>query len=409
MGYKIKSEEENRRTVSFHMEAEAVSSLFKEVRREIQRDLVVPGFRKGRIPPSILQQRYGNLILSEVAEKAHQRLSDALFDENDWILSDAEPEFEPVLPVEGKDYGYEVTYTLFETPAPVDYNGIVIEVPPSDPERDLEETLNRIRERLISYEPVQRPAAEGDMVVVEYPSRDGSETRRAALVIGRENMGPGFDRLITGLSAGEGITARMEFPEADELPAPTRFTVSEVREPRVPEFNDEFAASAGGFKDMGEMREKLAENIGEKHRAELQAYRESVAVDTLLSSNEFKVPGFMVENLARDYMQRLEEEATPETEGSIRELAERKVREFLILRKIGIMEGIQISGEEIEKAAGQGSRSSALDRIRNEKALELVLSRAVEKEAEHTPESEDKNDSPSWRWKPVDDQPRKEE
>jgi len=126
MSYNVTTDESGRKTVSFHMDAEGVDRLFREVRREIQKDIVVPGFRKGKIPSSILKQKFGNLILSEVAEKAHREMSDVLFEENDWILSDAEPEFKPVLPAEGRDYDYEVTYTLFETPAPTGYRGIAI-------------------------------------------------------------------------------------------------------------------------------------------------------------------------------------------------------------------------------------------------------------------------------------------
>ncbi len=407
MAYKITSEESNRRTVSFHMTAERVNTLFREVRREIQKDLVVPGFRKGKIPSSILNRRFGNLILSEVAEKAHRELSDPLFEENDWILSDTDPELDPVLPVEGNDYDYTVTYTLFETPPPSDYNGVSIKVPEFDGEKALEEALDEIRNRFVSFDPVERAATEGDLVVLEYPSRDSSECRRAAVVIGRENMGPGFDELLPGLSAGDGFKARMEFPGVEEIPKATDFRVIEVREPKLPELNDEFARTAGGFETMEELREKLMENISTRHAAELKAFRESVVIDSLLSSNVFQPPSFMVNNLAKDYMQRLEEEATPETENSVRELAERKVREFLILRQIAIQENLGVTPEEL--ASEGGSVSSATDRIRNEKALELVLSKAVETPAEHTPEPDAKKEEASWRWTAVEDEPEKED
>jgi len=412
MSYNVTTDESGRKTVSFHMDAEGVDRLFREVRREIQKDIVVPGFRKGKIPSSILKQKFGNLILSEVAEKAHREMSDVLFEENDWILSDAEPEFKPVLPAEGRDYDYEVTYTLFETPAPTGYRGIAIAVPAFDEEKALEEALSEIRNRFVSFEHVDRAAADGDLVVVEYPSREAGEPRRAAVVIGRENMGPGFDELLPGLSAGDRFSARMDFPGLEEEPPATEFAVLEVREPKNPELNDEFAKTAGGFESMEQLRQKLRENIGEKHQAERRSFVESVALDSLLSSNVFDPPSFMVDNLARDYSKRLEDgELTPETERTIRELAERKVREFLILRQIAIVEGLPVSSEELEKEAAGGSASSALDRLRNERALELVLASAVETVAEpHDPQA-DKQDEPgaSWKWVAVSDIPCKED
>ena len=412
MSYNVTTDESGRKTVSFHMDAEGVDRLFREVRREIQKDIVVPGFRKGKIPPSILGQKFGNLILSEVAEKAHRELSDILFEENDWILSDSEPEFKPVLPAEGRDYDYEVTYTLFETPAPTGYRGISIAVPGFDEEKALEEALSEIRNGFVSFDHVERAAADGDLVVVEYPSRDGGESRRAAVVIGRENMGPGFDGLLPGLSAGDRFSARMEFPGLEEEPPATEFSVVEVREPKYPELYDEFAKTAGGFESILQLREKLRENISEKHQAERRSFVESVALDSLLSANVFDPPSFMVDNLARDYSKRLEDgESTPETEKTIRELAERKVREFLILRQIAIVEGIPVSREELEKEAAGGSVSSALDRLRNERALDLVLSNAVETVAEPQADNPDKHDEPgaSWKWVAVADNTSREE
>ncbi len=410
MAYKIETDESGRKTVSFHMDAQRIDALFKEVRREIQKDISIPGFRKGKIPSSILNSRFGNLILSEVAEKAHRELSDMLFDENDWILSDTEPEFKPVLPSEGRDYDYTVTYTLFETPEPRDYSGIEVPVPEFDREKALEEALEEIVNRFVSYDPVERAAGAGDLVVLEYSSRDKGETRRAAVVIGRENMGPGFDEMLPGLSPGDSFAAAMEFPGMEEPLKATTFTVMEVREPRRPELDDEFARSAGGFESMEQLREKVLQSILEKHQAERRAYMEASVIDSLLAANTFQVPGFMVDNLSRDYEKRLEEdEPSPETLRSVRELAERKVREFLLLRQIAIHENVEVDGEELEKAAAGGSRSSALDRLRNEKALDLVISRAVETKAEPPAPHEDTSDEQGWRWVPAGNVPVGEE
>ncbi len=245
------------------MDAQRIDALFKEVRREIQKDISIPGFRKGKIPSSILNSRFGNLILSEVAEKAHRELSDMLFDENDWILSDTEPEFKPVLPSEGRDYDYTVTYTLFETPEPRDYSGIEVPVPEFDRE-GAGGSPGGDREPLRSYDPVERAAGAGDLVVLEYSSRDKGETRRAAVVIGRENMGPGFDEMLPGLSPGDSFAAAMEFPGMEEPLKATTITVMEVREPRRPQLDDEFARTAGGFESMEQLREKvLQQHTGE--------------------------------------------------------------------------------------------------------------------------------------------------
>ncbi len=404
MAYTIETDESGRKAVSFHMDADRIDALFKEVRREIQKDVSIPGFRKGKIPASILNNRFGNLIVSEVAEKAHRELSDQLFEENDWILSDTEPEFDPVLPSEGRDYDYTVVYDLFDTPEPRDYSGIEVPMPEFDQEKALEEALEEIVNRFVSYDPVERAADDGDLVVLEYSSGENGEPRRAVVVIGRENMGPGFDEMLPGLSSGDSFSAAMEFPGMEEPPKATSFRVVEVREPKRPDLNDEFARSAGGFDSMEQLREKVLENILEKYRAERRAYAEASVIDSILAANVFEVPKFMVDNLSSDYVKRLEEDdPSPETLEGIRELAERKVREFLLLRQIAIKEAIEVNGEELDKVAAGGSRSSALDRVRNEKALDLVVSRMVETKAEPPAPHEDKQDGQGWKWVPAGD------
>ena len=409
MAYELIKEDGNKRVIQFTMDSADLKKVFRKVKRDISKEVNIKGFRPGHVPDSIIEKKFGNIILSEVAESAHKQLTEGLFDKFDWVLSDNDPEFETVLPVDGEDYVYSVTYHIFQTPEPVDYKEIKLSVPTYDQEKAVEETIDHIRKQFVTFDETDQLSAEGDFVALTYPDpavKEDSKPKDLTAVIGQNDIGPGFDELITGVKAGDVFTIQVKVEKGDDPglngPAHT-FTVKEVRVHSLPDLDDEFAAKAGGFETMEEFRQKVRDDVTARFDSEMKSFTERQAIDTMLDSNVFDVPKFMVENLTQDYVSRLEKgDSTEETKKAAGEMAERKVREFLILREIAIREKLEISAEEIDQALATGdSRSSHLDRNRNEKALEFVLSSAVIEEKVQEDDSQ-KPDTVPWRWASVD-------
>ena len=381
----------------------------RKVKREISREINIPGFRSGHVPDTILDRRFGNLILAEVAEKAHKELTEGLFDQFDWVLSDEDPQFEDLLPVEGEDYVYTVTYNTFQAPEPVDYKEIRLTVPTWDADSTLEETMEHLRRQFVDFVETDQPAAENDLVVLTYPSPEGEDQppKELSAVIGQNDMGPGFDEIITGVRPGEIFTMQMKIQKGEEMAGPAHtFTVKEVKAHSYPELDDEFAAKAGGFKTIDELREKVREDITARYEADMKGYRERLAVSSILESNTFDVPNFMVENLKNDYLDKLDDEEKDEaTLKAAEEMAEQKVREFLLLREIAIRESLEVPEQEIAEAVAAGdSRSAFIDRSRNEKALDFVLESAIIEEKEPVEPDEVSGDTNTvpWSWVKVD-------
>ncbi len=409
MAYELIKEDGNKRVVQFFMDAADLKKIFRKVKRDISKEVNIKGFRPGHVPDSIIDKRYGNIVVAEVAEIAHKQLSEGLFDEFDWVLSDVEPEFESVLPVEGNDYTYTTTFHIYLTPAPVDYKGIELSVPAYDREKAVDETIDHVRKQFVTFDKTDQASAEGDFVALEYPDPEGnedSEPKTLTAVIGQNDMGPGFDELITGVKAGDSFTMQMKVEKGEDTglkgPAHT-FTVKEVKVHTLPELDDEFAKKAGGFETIVELRQKLHDDVTARFDSEKKSFTERQAIDTILDSNVFDVPKFMVENLTQDYVSRLnDEDSSEETQKAAGEMAERKVREFLILREIAICESLEISEDDIEKALAAGdSRSSYLDRNRNDKALEFVVNSAVIQEKAQEEDSLEPETVP-WKWVSVD-------
>ena len=412
MPYELIKEEGNKRVVQFTMDADSLKKIFKKAKKDISKEVSIHGFRPGHVPDSIIEKRYGNIILAEVAENAHKKLTDGLFDEFDWVLSDSDPEPENVLPVEGEEYTYSVTYHIFLTPEPVDYKSIKLSVPSYDSEKAVEETLDHIRKQFVNFDETDQPSAEGDLVLLTYPDPEGkedSEPKELTAVIGQNDMGPGFDELITGVKPGDSFTMQMKVEKGDDpgLKGPAHtFTVKDVKAHSFPELDDEFATKAGGFETMDEFRQKIKDDVTTRFDSEMKSFTERQAIDKLLDSNVFDVPKFMVENLTQDYMSRLEDEKpTEETVKAANETAERKVREFLILREVAIREELDIDEQDAEEAvAGGDSKSAFLDRNRNDKALEYILSSAVieEKAPEASDENTQEEQTVPWKWTRVE-------
>jgi len=402
----IKSED-NRRTVLFTEPAEKISGLFKKIRRQIAKDLSMPGFRPGKVPRSIIDKQYGNIIQAEVADNVRQDSTSRLIESEDWILDDNDPEGKVELPVDGNAYSFEMTFSLFETPEPAGTDGIKIEIPGLDLEDAVEKTIESFREKMISFETVERPSEAGDLVLLEAcPAGDTEETQKFNVRIGESQIGPGFDELVTGSVPDFEFSARMDRDTSDEEQPPVhRFRVTEVKCPVLPELNDEFAEKAADVKNLDELRGKIEESVRGRYDQEIVYLKERTVIDSILESNPFEPPAYMIENLYKDYVNRLgEDNPGEETLTAAKELATAKVREFLILRAVAEKEKIDITDELIEKETSpEESESSTLDRLKNRKAMELILDRAdiIEMEPQKSGETEaDKEEMPdsSWSW-----------
>jgi trigger factor len=389
-----------------------LAGLFRKIRKQISKDLEMPGFRPGKVPKSIIDKQYGNMIKAEVADSVRQKFTSDLLEKEDWILDDNDPESKIELPVEDNSYSFEMTFSLFQTPEPVGTDDISIEIPPLDFEDAVEKAIDSFREKMINFETVERPSENGDLVLLEArPAGNADEPQKFSVRIGESQIGEGFDQLVTGAASGFEFAARMNSDDPEEEKPPVHsFTVTGVKCPVLPDLNDEFAEKAAGLKNLKELREKVEVSVRTRYDQEVVYIKERSAVDSILASNPFTPPEYMTDNLEKDYLSRLgEEDPGQETLAAAKELAQNKVREFLILRALAEKEDIQITDEEIEaEKSPEESESSVLDRLRNKKAMELILDRAdiTEKKPQKNTDAEsDKEDmaDSSWRWILVED------
>jgi trigger factor len=432
--------------VEVHVEPEAVSQRVDRTARELARDMRVPGFRKGKVPPQLVLQRLGRKAVLE------QAFQDALPEwyERALLQSGINPVGDPELKLEHMPEGDEELRFSFEIAVRPraelgQYKGLEVgraevEVPDDLVERELE----RLREGFGSLNPTDRPAREGDIVVIDYEGTidgepfEGSEGKDFAVELGAQGLLEEFDTALTGRKAGETLEVEVDFPD-DHKPselagkhAVFSVTVKEVREKELPELDDEFARTASEFDTLEELREDIRNRVREvlEQRAD-DEFREA-AVEAAVDNAKVEIPHEIVHARAHEMWERFERSlaargidpsAYARMQGKDRhelieegeETAERQLRREATLEAIADAEGIEPTEEELLEALGPGEGKETPEKIlerlrrsgrdallrqelRMRRAAELVAesakpipkAQAEAREALWTPEKEEK-------------------
>ena len=299
-----------------------------EVEAELQRvaqatakDMRVPGFRKGKVPPQVVIQQVGRQALLDEAIRhgMPERYEEAVSSAGIAVVGHPKVDVSDVPAAKGEPLTFSVEVAVRPKATLGDWKGL--EVPKREPEasgEQVESELNRLREQLASLEPVDRPAQNGDFLVVDYTGYiddepfQGGEARGQTIELGGGRLIPGFEEQLVGAKAGDERTLQVTFPEdygAEELAGKeARFEaqVKEVREKRLPELDDEFALHAGGFDTLDELREDIARRLREMDERRAQDEFREAALDAAVEKSTIEIPHDVVHGKAHDIWHQME-------------------------------------------------------------------------------------------------------
>jgi trigger factor len=307
---------ESRVRVQAEVPAEEVERRVMEAARQLGRQMRVPGFRKGKVPPPIVISRLGReAVLDEALRSALGRwYADAI--EGAGIAPVGEPDLDVGdLPQEGQPLSFSIEIGVRPEAKLGEYKGL--EVGRREPvveDSKIDEELGQLRERFATLETVDRPAGEGDHLVVDYVGSvdgeqfEGGTGRDQLLELGSGRLIPGFEEQLTGASAGEERTVDVTFPEdyqASELAgkaAKFDVSVTEVKAKRLPEADDEFAIEAGGFDSLAELREDIAQRLREGEERAIEREYEEAVLDAAVAAADVDVPEKLVHARAHELL-----------------------------------------------------------------------------------------------------------
>ncbi len=345
----------------------------------------MPGFRKGKVPAQLVIQRVGREAVVEQAlrEALPEWYERALLDSG--VTAIGEPKLDVgELPAEGEDLDFTIEVGVRPQAELGDWKGIEVGKAEIEvPDDAVAAELDRLREGFASLAPVDRAAASGDAVVIDFSGTidgepfEGSESRDFVVELGGEGLLPEFDAELTGAAAGDERSVEVSFPEDHEpeglagKTATFEVTVKEVREKNLPDLDDEFASEASEFETLAELRDEIRGRMAEGLEQRAEAEFREAAVDAVAARAKLEIPHDLVHARAHEMWERIERQLSsrgvdPQTyarmQGKDRhdlindaeEDAERALRREAVLDAVAEAEGIDPGDEQLIEALGPG-------------------------------------------------------
>jgi hypothetical protein len=281
---------ESRVRVDAEVPAAEVEKRLVRAAKEVGRELKMPGFRKGKVPPPVVIRRVGRSALLEdaVRDGLSRWYVEAIDDAGVDPVGDPKLDLGD-LPEEGKPLQFSIEVGVRPTAKLGTYKGLEVgRAEPEVPDASVDTELEGLRERLATLETVDEPAGKGDFVLVDFNGTvDGEEfaggTARDELIeLGSDRLVPGFEEQLEGARAGEERTVTIEFPDdygAEELRGRTAefaVAVKEVKRKDLPELDDDFAVDAAGFDSLQELRDDVRDRLREREEQRIASeFREA--------------------------------------------------------------------------------------------------------------------------------------
>ncbi|MGL1931876.1 MAG: trigger factor [Desulfotalea sp.] len=375
MDIKIEEVSNLTKKVTITLPADMVQAKLNVAYDDLKKEVKIKGFRRGKVPRSLIVKSYKQQVEGETGEKLVQ---DTYFDaiEKEGIDPVTHPEIQTVKYNEDGSFTYEANIDIRPEFDLTDYKGIEIEKPTSlvtDEEIELE--LLEMQKKQAALQSVERPAQEGDVLTVDFQGFENGEAlvqvknEGASVDIGSGTMGKEFEEKLVGMSKGEEADHQITFPESHAntiIKGKTidfKLNVKDVKERVLAEIDDEFA------KDVGEEHNNLEDlkvSIRARRAKEADDRAAGVVTDRLmnklLAANEFEVPNrlvaFEIEQMIKQTEQQLEQSGMSlEAAGLSREklaeenaeVAKKRVQGDFILKKIAEVEEIKVADEDLER------------------------------------------------------------
>ena len=273
--------------------------------KKIAKQVNIPGFRRGKVPPQIIDRQVGRGAVLD------QALNDVLPSKYAEALqeNDLEPLAQPEIEVTKFEDNAALEFTAEVDVKPVielpSYEGITAQVDDIEiSDADVEEQINFLRERFGVLKDVERPAADGDFVVIDLKAtQDGGEVEGADVTgmsyqVGKGGMIDGLDEALVGMKAGDEKTFKSQLVGGDMvgLDVDVTVVVSQVQEQELPAYDEEFVQMASEFDTTAELEADVRERLGRGKRLEQAAEARDAVLKELLEKVDIPLPDTMVEN-----------------------------------------------------------------------------------------------------------------
>lgn len=296
------------RRVTFQVPAAEVDEAVEARLKDTAKNIRLNGFRKGRVPMSVVRQRYGRGVRDEVVgELMRERYVRAITEQN--LNPAGFPNIEPKVDETGKDLEFVASLEIYPEIELAPIEGVEIERPVVEvSEEDLEEMVETLRKQNANWEEVERAAQEGDQVKIDFQGFLGDEPFEGGsaeghdLVLGSGNFIPGFEEQLVGAKAGEDKEIKVTFPEdyqAEQLAgqeATFKVKVHAVKGQALPEIDEEFIKRFGVEDgDTEKFRAEVKKNMTREAKQAVDNRVKQQVLEALKKANDIPVPQALVQ------------------------------------------------------------------------------------------------------------------
>ena len=428
MSLQVEKLEKNMAKLTIEVSAEEFSKAVMAAYQKNKNKIAVPGFRKGKVPKAMIEKMYGkeffyeeaaNAIIPDAYEKALEECTETVV---------SSPKIDVTQIEEGKAFIFTAEVALKPEVTLGTYKGVEVAkidvtVADEEVEADLKQQLEN-NARTVAVE--GRPVADGDIAVIDFEgfvdgvAFEGGKGENYSLTIGSHSFIDTFEEQLIGKNAGEECDVNVTFPEnyqASELagkPALFKVTVKEIKEKQLPELNDEFASEVSEFDTLDEYKADIRAKLAEKKEADAKNEKEDAVIDAIIAGAQMEIPEAMVETQQRqmvdDFAQRMQMQGISMEQyfqftgltyeamlAQVKPSADRKIKSRLVLEAVVAAENIVASEEDFEEEAkrmgemyqmdvekvkevlGENGKKQVMEDLAVRKAVEFVVSEAVEK------------------------------
>jgi trigger factor len=301
------------RRMTFRLPADRIDSQVGGRLQEIARTARIKGFRPGKVPAKVIEQRYGQQIRAEVLDGLLRESFDSAVRDNELRLAGS-PRIEPSAQAGEGELAYTATFEVVPDFGDIDVAALnVVRHASQVEDADIDRMIENLRLQRRSFSPVERPAKDGDLVAIETWSQAGDErvpaegVEKGTSVLGTGAMFAPLEAALAGMSKGEEKTLEVEFPAewgASALAGRTatvNLKVTGVSEPMMPEVDAAFIRSFGvKGGEMEQFRAEIRSNLERELKGALmQRLRREVGEQLVAAYSHVEMPPRLVENEAR--------------------------------------------------------------------------------------------------------------
>lgn len=360
--------------------ADEIEKQMEEELAALGKRVKVPGFRAGKIPMSVLRQKYGKEVMSDVMSASVNKATRQVLDDGK-VRPAMQPDVKVASYSEGGDLELDISFEKMPDVPDIKYDSLTVEQLVCDvADEEIEEGLSRLAQsRKHTHKAADgTKAALGDVVKIDFLGKregvpfDGGAAEGFMLELGSGQFIPGFEEQLVGSKVGDDVLVKVSFPESyhsqDLAGQAVTFDVKvhEVLNMHVPDISDALAGSLG-FDDLAALRDAVRQQIGADFERASRSKAKKALFDTLDEAVKFDVPEKMLQ-LEFDSIWEQLQEAIKNNDPSVagkseadlkkeyNKIAERRVRLGILLSEVGRLNNIRVTNEELSRAVSDQAR-----------------------------------------------------